>query len=160
MAAGVGENPMTMIEFVGSTNSGSSEAGMVKEEGDQQDWKRLENSTHLPEYKEGMENSLSFTSGVPDMTMSMEGTWTPESLRTSGGGHVHFGNVMGVGEEGFTNLLLNNSDDRRSLSDGGTDDSDNGGGSGSGSDYYEDNKNYWNSILNLVNSPPSDSPMF
>ncbi|XP_059450453.1 transcription factor MYB106-like [Corylus avellana] len=154
MTAGVGENPMPTIEFVGST-SGSSEAGMVKEEGDQQDWKRLENSTHLPEYKEGMENSLSFTSGVHDMTMSMEGTWTPESLRTSGGGHVHFGNVMGVGEEGFTNLLLNNSE--RSLSDGG-DDSDNG--SGSGSDYYEDNKNYWNNILNLVNSPPSDSPMF
>ena len=25
-------------------------------------------------------------------------------------------------------------------------------GSGSGSNYYEDNKNYWNSILNLVNS--------
>lgn len=151
---------MAMIEFVGSS-SGSSEAGIVKEEGEQQDWKRLENSTHLPEYKEaGMENSLSFTSGVHDVSMSMEGTWTPESLRTSGTGHVlHFGNVMGdQEEEGFTNLLLNNSDDR-SLSDGG-EDSDNGGGSGSGSDYYEDNKNYWNSILNLVNSPPSDSPMF
>lgn len=144
---------MPMIEFVGST-SGSSEAGIVKEEGEQ-DWKQLENRTHMPEYKEGMENSLSFTSGVHDMSMSMEGTWTPESLRTSGR-HVHFGNVMG--EEGFTTLLLNNSDDR-SLSDGG-DDSDNGGGSGSGSDYYEDSKNYWNSILHLVNSPPSDSPMF
>jgi myb proto-oncogene protein len=159
MMAGVGENPMPMIEFVGS-KSGSSEAGIVKEEGDQQDWKRLENTTHLPEYKEGMENSLSFTSGVHDMSMSMEGTWTPESLRTSTGGHVHFGNLMG--EEGFTTLLLNNSDDR-SLSDGG-DDSDNGGGSGSGSgsgsDCYEDNKNYWNSILHLVNSPPTDSPMF
>ncbi|KAL3622997.1 hypothetical protein CASFOL_031813 [Castilleja foliolosa] len=30
-----------------------------------------------------------------------------------------------------------------------------------GGDYYEDNKNYWNSILNLVNSSPSDdSPVF
>ncbi|KAH9615989.1 hypothetical protein KSS87_006966 [Heliosperma pusillum] len=27
-------------------------------------------------------------------------------------------------------------------------------------DYYEDNKNYWNSILNLVNSSPPHSPMF
>ncbi|KAJ0042105.1 hypothetical protein Pint_19188 [Pistacia integerrima] len=35
-----------------------------------------------------------------------------------------------------------------------------GGGSDSGSDYYQDNKNYWNSILNLVNSSPSNSPLF
>lgn len=155
MAAGVGDNSVPMIEFVGST-SGSSEAGIVKEEGEQ-DWKRFKNSTHLPEYKEGMENSVSFTSSLHDISVSVEGTWTPESLRT-GGGHVHFGNIMG--EEGFTNLLLNNSDDQ-SLSDAG-DDSDNGGASGSGGshDYYEDNKNYWSSILNLVNSPPSDSPLF
>ncbi|CAN8260717.1 unnamed protein product [Cochlearia groenlandica] len=26
--------------------------------------------------------------------------------------------------------------------------------------YYEDNKNYWNHILNLVDSTPSDSPLF
>lgn len=158
MTAGIGENSIPMIEFVG-TSGNSSEAGIVKEEGEQ-DWKGFENSTHLPEYKEGIENnSLSFTSSLHDMSMSLEGTWTPESLRTSTGGHVHAGNVMG--EEGFTNLLLNNSDDR-SLSDGGGD-SDNGCGSGSGSGsdhYYEDNKNYWNRILNLVNSSPSDSPMF
>ena len=94
-------------------------------------------------------NSLCFRpSSLHDMSISMEAsTWT-------GGGHVHHvGNVMG--EDGlFTNLLLNNSDDR-SLSDGGGV-SDNAGGS----DYYEDNKNYWNSILNLVDSSPSNSPMF
>ncbi|KAF5479502.1 hypothetical protein F2P56_000314 [Juglans regia] len=152
--AGIGETSMPLIEFVGTT-SGSSETGIVKDEGEQ-DWKPFENSTHWSEYKEGMENSLSFTSNLHDISMSMEGTWTsPESLRTSRG-HVHFGNVMGD-QEGFTNLLLNNFDDHQSLSDGG-DDSENG--SGSGSDYYEDNKNYWNSILNLVNSSPSDSPMF
>ncbi|GMY13722.1 transcription factor MYB106-like [Fagus crenata] len=142
----IGENSMPMIEFVGTT-SGSSEVGIVKEEGEQ-DWKGFE-------YKEGMENNMNTNnslyfrpSSLHDMSISMEAsTWT-------GGGHVHHvGNVMG--EDGlFTNLLLNNSDDR-SLSDGGGD-SDNAGGS----DYYEDNKNYWNSILNLVDSSPSNSPMF
>ncbi|KAG2710202.1 hypothetical protein I3843_04G015200 [Carya illinoinensis] len=151
LTAGVGDNSMRMIEFVGST-SGSSETRAVKEEGEEDNWKPFENSTHVPEYKEGIENSLSFTSSLHDLSISMEGTWTPESLRTSGTGHIHFGNVMG--DEGFTDLLLNNSDDL-SLSDGG-DDSD----KGSGSEYSEDNKNYWNSILNLVNSSPSDSPMF
>ncbi|XP_041008293.1 transcription factor MYB106-like [Juglans microcarpa x Juglans regia] len=146
---GVGDNSMPMIEFVGST-SGSSETGAVKEEAEEDNWKPFENSAHVAEYKEGIENSLSFTSSLHDLSISMEGTWTPESLiRTSGStGHIHFGNVMG--DEGFTNLLLNNSDDQISLSDGG-DDSDH---NGSGSEYCEDNKNYWNSILNLVNSSP------
>lgn len=139
----VGENSMPVIEFVGGATSGSNSAvGIVKEEGEQ-DWKGFE-------YKEGMENNnhesnslCTFrATSLHDMSISMEtSTWSTD------GGHI-------VGEDGFTNLLLNNSDDR-SLSDGGGD-SDNAGGS----DYYEDNKNYWNSILNLVNSSPSDSPMF
>ncbi|KAJ7971003.1 MYB transcription factor [Quillaja saponaria] len=138
MTSALGENTMPMIEFVGT--SGTSEAGIVKDK-DDRDWKSYE-------YKEEIQNPLSYTSNLNHMT------WTAESLRTG----VHVGNVMA--EEGFTNLLLNNSYDR-SFSDCGGD-SDNGGGdgSGSGSDYYEDNKNYWNSILNLVNSSPPDSPMF
>ncbi|ONI19209.1 hypothetical protein PRUPE_3G264500 [Prunus persica] len=137
-----------MIELVGS--SGSSE---TKEEGDHdQDWK----------------SHLSFTSGLHDhITMSLEaGAWTGEvhDHHHGGGGGVS-SNVDMADQEGFTDLLLNNSDEVQSLSDGergSRGDSDNGGGSGSGSgsDYYEDNKNYWNSILNLVNSSPSDSPMF
>ncbi|KAF3975065.1 hypothetical protein CMV_001670 [Castanea mollissima] len=140
----VGENSMPVIEFVGGTTSASnSEVGIVKEEGEQ-DWKGFE-------YKEGMENNnhesnslCTFrATSLHDMSISMEAsTWS------TSGGHV-------MGEDGFTNLLLNNSDDR-SLSDGGGD-SDNADGS---HEYYEDNKNYWNSILNLVNSSPSDSPMF
>ncbi|XVF58312.1 hypothetical protein PTKIN_Ptkin07bG0055700 [Pterospermum kingtungense] len=145
---------MPMIEFVG-TNSGSSETGIIKEEGEQE-WKALGSSSNLPDYKEGIENSLSFTSGLHDMTISMEGGWTPESLRPNGSAHVNVGNTM---EEGFTNLLLNDSIDQN-LSDSGKESDENSGGSGDGSDYYEDNKNYWNSILNLVNSSPSDSPMF
>lgn len=108
-----------------------------------------------------MENSLSFTSGLHDMTnISMEGGWTPESLRPNS--HVNVGNAM---EEGFTNLLLTDSIVDHNLSDSGKESDDQnsgsaGGGGTDGSDYYEDNKNYWNSILDLVNSSPSDSPMF
>ncbi|XWS40903.1 hypothetical protein CRYUN_Cryun17cG0036100 [Craigia yunnanensis] len=153
MSTGLGVSSMPMIEFVGTT-SASSETGIIKEEGEQE-WKGLGSSTNLPDYKEGLENSLSFTSSLHDMTISMEGGWTPESLRPNSS-HVGVGNVM---EEGFTNLLLNDSIDR-SLSDSGKESDENSGGSGDGSDYYEDNKNYWNSILNLVNSSPSDSPMF
>ena len=155
MASGIGgENntvPSTIIEFVGT--SGSSEnGGVVKEEGDQE-WK-------------GYESSMAFTSGFHELTMSMEGTtWAShESLRNSTGSHG--GAVVGddaiVAEEGFTNLLLNAQSDDRSLSEGGGESNNGDGtnGSGSGSDFYEDNKNYWNSILNLVNSSPSDSPMF
>ncbi|KAG6742905.1 hypothetical protein POTOM_053849 [Populus tomentosa] len=142
----VGENSISMIEFVGT--SGSTETGIIKEEGEH-DWKSLSNSSHLPD------NSVSLTSTLHDMTISMEAPWNPDSLRENCD-NVHVGkNVM---EEGFTHLLLSDSAER-SLSDDGKD-SDHSGGSGSGSNYYEDNKNYWNSILNLVNSSPSNSPMF
>ncbi|OAY60193.1 transcription factor MYB106 [Manihot esculenta] len=138
-----GQNSISLIELVGT--SGSSETGIIKEEGEH-DWKTLGNSDHhMPE------NSVSFTSSLhhPDMSISMEGPWTPESLKLNSS-HLHIGNVM---EEGFTNLLLSDTG-VRTLSESGKD-SDN-----SGSDYYEDNKNYWNSILNLVNSSPADSPIF
>ncbi|XP_022993616.1 transcription factor MYB106-like [Cucurbita maxima] len=140
---GGGENSVAMIEFVGSSSS-CDQGGIMRE----REWKEegIGNPSQLPEYKEGFENSMSFTSH--EMTLSIEATWTAESLRTSDNG---------IAEEGFTNLLLNNTDERRQ-SDGGGDESENG--SGSGTDYYEDNKNYWNSILNLVNSSPSDSSMF
>ncbi|KAF7803002.1 transcription factor MYB16-like [Senna tora] len=131
---------MPMIEFVGT--SGSSETGSVKEEGEQE-WKGY-----------GIDNnSVSFASSLHELTMSMDGTWTSESLRTTCTDH------HAIAEEGFTNLLLNTNSDDRSLSEEGGGESNNCD-SGSGSDFYEDNKNYWNSILNLVNSSPSDSPMF
>ncbi|KAF8092314.1 hypothetical protein N665_0417s0011 [Sinapis alba] len=55
-------------------------------------------------------------------------------------------------QEGFTSLLLGDSVDRN-LSAGENEEADE-----SEYSYYEDNKNYWNSILNLVDSTPSDSP--
>ncbi|XP_050230387.1 transcription factor MYB16 [Mercurialis annua] len=154
-------NSVPMIELVGTT-SGSSETEIVKEE-HHQNWKIFGNSTH---HHHQVENSVSFTSGLhhQDMTISMEAPWTPESLRLSTtSSHIH-GGTNDVIEEGFTNLLLNDHSGDRSLSDSGKDSDHSGGsdGGGNGSDYYEDNKNYWNSILNLVNSSPSpsDSPMF
>lgn len=66
-------------------------------------------------------------------------------------------------EEGFTSLLLRDSVDR-SLSTGKNDEAIAESVAGavevneSEYSYYEDNKNYWNSILSLVDSSPSDSP--
>nr|URY18809.1 MYB protein [Zanthoxylum bungeanum] len=104
------------------------------------------------DWNKGLENTLSFTSNTTlhhhEITISMAAAaaaavpWTPESFR------VNNDSTM---EEGFTNLLLNDS-----VRDGK--DSENSGGGGGGSDYYQDNKNYWNSILNLMNSSsPSNS---
>lgn len=63
----------------------------------------------------------------------------------------------GIGE-GFTSLLLGDSVDR-SLSTGKNETTVAGAGVVNESEYnyYEDNKNYWNSILSLVDSSPSDS---
>ncbi|RVW30474.1 Transcription factor MYB16 [Vitis vinifera] len=86
-----------VIDFVG--NSGSCEGGIIKDEGDQQEWKGMGSSTQLPE---------SFTSALHDMAVPMDsGAWTPESLKTVNGGHFI---------EGFTELLLSNSTNR-TLSD-------------------------------------------
>ncbi|XVF60578.1 hypothetical protein PTKIN_Ptkin08bG0059100 [Pterospermum kingtungense] len=150
MSTGVGVSSVPVIEFVGTT-SASPETGIVKEEGEQE-WKGLGNSTS---YKEGMENSLPLIgSSLHEMTISMEGGWNPDQSLRPNSSDVNVGNGM---EEGFTSLLLSDSIDR-SLSDSGKESDENSGGSGDhGSDYYEDNKNYWNSILNLVNSSPSDS---
>ena len=63
-------------------------------------------------------------------------------------------------EEGFTSLLLLGDSGDRSLSTGKKDEETVAGAvevSESDYSYYEDNKNYWNSILNLVDSTPSDS---
>ncbi|KAG2245517.1 hypothetical protein Bca52824_085145 [Brassica carinata] len=62
-------------------------------------------------------------------------------------------------EEGFTSLLLLGDSGDRSLSTGKKEEATAGAVAVNESDYsyYEDNKNYWNSILNLVDSTPSDS---
>ncbi|GAU14134.1 hypothetical protein TSUD_169590 [Trifolium subterraneum] len=135
---GSNNNSIFPSQSSSSASSSSNQVLNIKEEGEKE-WKGYEDSTHLLEFKEVVENSsMAFTS-----------------------------TMINVAEEGFTNLLLNNSnsgDPSLSSESGGEcntcDGSGSGGGSGGGSDFYEDNKNYWNNILNLVNSSPSDSPMF
>ncbi|BAU01274.1 hypothetical protein LR48_Vigan10g251700 [Vigna angularis] len=131
------DNAMPMIEFVGSSGNSSS---LVKEEGEQE-WKGYDSSINT------------FSSGLHEFTMAMEGTWVHETLRTNG-------SHDDIVEEGFTNLLLKTNSEDPSLSSEGGGESNNGDGSAGHSDFYEDNNNYWNSILNLVNSSPSHSPMF
>ncbi|KAI9124713.1 hypothetical protein K1719_004635 [Acacia pycnantha] len=142
---------MPMIEFVG-TSSSCEAAERVK----QREW----NSN-------GFENnSMSYAESSlhHELTMSnMEGTWTSQEplLRIGTGGDAV------TEDQGFANLLLSTNSDDRSLSeeDGGGESNNwdgggRGGGSGSGI-LSEDNKNYWNGILNSVNSnSPSHSPMF
>lgn len=141
----------TFIEFVGHAQT-------FKQEADPEDGKGLDS-----EFKQGIENAISGLSDVP--ILPMEIAWpTQDSLITVDNDdddniqHVPTANFV----ENFTDLLLNNSGKAdRSLSEGGQESDIAGVAIGSGSTgYYEDNKNYWNSILNLVNSSPSHSPMF
>lgn len=156
--SGIGGNSTVLHEFVGNS-SGSSEGGIMNNEESEEEWKGFGNSStgHLPDYNEDgtNENSISFTSGLQDLTLPMDTTWTAESLR-SNTEQISPANFV----ETFTDLLLSNSGDG-DLSEGGGTESDNGSGSGNASENCEDNKNYWNSIFNLVNNPsPSDSAMF
>nr|KYP64677.1 Myb-related protein Myb4 [Cajanus cajan] len=113
----------------------------VKEE---EEWK---GSTNMGEYKDEMENSMPFTSSLHDLTMTMTSASTAHAHA-----HVHV--------EGFTTLLLNTNNADRTERDSNITNSHhcNHGGA----DLYEDNnKHYWNNIINLMNySSPSDSPMF
>ncbi|XP_004232212.1 transcription factor MYB16 [Solanum lycopersicum] len=161
-SSGIGGSSNTVLyEFVGNS-SGSSEGGIMNNDESEEDWKEFGNSStgHLPQYSKDVinENSISFTSGLQDLTLPMDTTWTTESSR-SNTEQISPANFV----ETFTDLLLSNSGDG-DLSEGGGTESDNGGeGSGSGNpnENSEDNKNYWNSIFNLVNNPsPSDSSMF
>ncbi|XP_051121087.1 transcription factor MYB16 [Andrographis paniculata] len=142
-AAGVAESSAAFVEFP------ASDGGIGKEDGDEE-WK------NLPEYRDGIGNSIHFPSGLQDTCLSSE--WASESSTRNSVEHVPCGNFV----EKFTDLLLSTSSTDRRFSDDGAD-SDNGSGSASDGGHdcsTEDNKNYWNSILNLVNSSPSDSPIF
>ncbi|KAK4751338.1 hypothetical protein SAY87_004820 [Trapa incisa] len=156
-----------MTEFVGT--SSDQQGGTIIKDESEHDWKS--SMPNLGEFKESVgSHTLPFTStgfhhDIP-MSMSLETTpWTihDSRIKTSMGGHCS-SLENDIEAEGFTELLLNSSGEQSGLlegSGGGGGNSENGGESGGSSrDYLEDNKNYWNSILNLVNSSPSDSPLF
>ncbi|PIA62805.1 hypothetical protein AQUCO_00200671v1 [Aquilegia coerulea] len=149
---GFSDNPMSSLDLI--TNSGTFEGTPVKEECDEE-YKVYEKMNHMGEYK-SMVNSVALNTGFHDMGFStVESPWAPESSKV-GNEHIPVTNFI----EGFTNLLLGNSDDRNSLDNSSGDSSDNGDADATGCEEYEENKNYWNNILNLVNSSPSDSPTF
>lgn len=97
--------------------------------------------TNLAALTDGIDNPIKFPLG------SIESPLATGSVRANTSDqYVPCGNFI----ETFTDLLLSNSSaDRRHSDDGG--ESDNSG-DGEG--------NYWDSVLNLVNSSPSDSPIF
>lgn len=158
LVAGLGgdlDSPTSTRSFSGNaqpvptTAIGSCEDEILKE-GGEEDLKCLRNSTQLPDFNLGMENP---TSGAHEMTiLPMEDKWTPESLVETNGN-------SGTFAERYTELLLNSSGDR-SCSEGGGGESDSDGNGGGDRNFYDDdNKNYWDDILNLVNFSPSDSPI-
>ncbi|XP_077213331.1 transcription factor MYB106-like [Tasmannia lanceolata] len=99
---------------------------------EEEEWKGLHKPTQWLDGKSGIDNSMEFsTVGLHDVGFVTDG---PSDFA-----------------EGYKDLILENSDDQNS-SDGGRD-----------SDHAEgdaDEKNYWNNILNLVNSSPSSPPLF
>lgn len=96
-------------------------------------------------------STLSYSGNLPGIPPVVHSPpeYKPDADLTSGWSGGNF-------VETFTDLLLSaNSTEERSLSEAGSTETENVGGQ-----CYEDNKNYWDSILNLVNSSPLDSPMF
>ncbi|KAK9119149.1 hypothetical protein Scep_017242 [Stephania cephalantha] len=142
-----GENPnnatVVSMEFIGG-NSSNSEGGMDCGE------------EELVGYKESMEAVLI---GIDDSawTSAMESVKSEERENV-----VPMTNFM----DGFTDLLLGSStaDHHHNHNPERNNSSDQSGGNSDHSDecdeFDQENKNYWNNILNLVNSSPSDSGVF
>lgn len=139
-AAGVGESSTAFVEFVTNSSAGGSCDGRIGKDDGDEEWKNL--TEYIP-------------SGLQQQDTCLSSDWASESCRRdSSAEHVPCGNFV----EKFTDLLLSTSAaGSRFSDDGGDSDS---GKDGDVNDCTEDNKNYWNSILNLVNSSPSDSPIF
>ncbi|CAI9109734.1 OLC1v1009610C2 [Oldenlandia corymbosa var. corymbosa] len=166
----IGESSTAFIEFVGNNNNNSSGSCEIMKEEGEEDWKGFGSRSNLPD---GIENSISFTSGLQDLTMPMDTPWNREENPDDD--HHHHARSGGNFVERFTDLLLSTaggSVEQSSFSEGcGESDNNNNnnggaitttatGAAGPGSEYLEENKNYWDSILNLVNCSPSHTPMF
>ncbi|XP_057754127.1 transcription factor MYB16-like [Arachis stenosperma] len=173
-----------------SENDGIIRSINVKEEGSedhddhhQHEWKDYDNNSSMGTFNPSLHELTMMTMESTWGSSShhhQNHDHDDESLRTSGsnGAHVNVGDDDDDDEEdeelGFTNLLLNannnnnpnNDNNELSLSSEGGGGSGGGGGDGGGESHNNDNgdsyedKNYWNSILHLVDSSPSDSPIF
>ncbi|KAK5793308.1 transcription factor MYB16-like [Gossypium arboreum] len=107
----------------------------------------------------GMPDFVGTASASSEIKQEGEQEWKGFGSSTNLAMENGFNDIGNAMEDGFINLLLNDSTDP-SLSDSGKESDGNSGDGIARDDHYEDNKNYWNSILDLVNSSPSDSPMF
>lgn len=104
----------------------------------------------MPELKERSDID---TMAMQEMMYTTESAWLVDSFR-AGNENTPLSNIM----EGFTDTLAYNCDNQNSLMAG--DNLNNGDKSCSG-DFEDNNKNYWNSILNLVHAwTSSGSPVF
>ncbi|KAJ4973629.1 hypothetical protein NE237_006803 [Protea cynaroides] len=107
------------------------------------------------EYQGGMvkeegEEEWKVTNGLQDVIFAVESSWPLDSGKVETG-QVEVSNFM----DGFLDQLPSNADYQNvSERDG---DSNNGREEGFSN---EKNKNFWNNILNMVNSSSSDSPVF
>ncbi|XP_075493548.1 transcription factor MYB16-like [Primulina tabacum] len=121
--AGIGQSAAALI-----VNSSESCDGGIAEEENEGEWK-------------GFGNSITFLPEINEFPQVVESAWVWESLsgNNNSSEQVPCENFV----EAFTDLLLS------TYADGGGD-SDRGGAKGG--DCFEDNKNYWSSILNLVDS--------
>ncbi|XP_073018924.1 LOW QUALITY PROTEIN: transcription factor MYB16-like [Primulina eburnea] len=131
-AAGTGQHSTAFIESLQNCSE-SYYAGIMKEETGEE-WKLLTDHSNA-----ASENPAQFPSELHDPPFPGTDNSAEQVPRESF-------------VDNFTNLLLGNSASDRRFSDEGPESGD--------VDYHEDNKNYWNSILHLVNSSPSLSPMF
>ncbi|XP_068641285.1 transcription factor MYB106-like [Aristolochia californica] len=158
-AVGFSDNPTATMDFI-DTSELCKEREHKQDEEERPEWKEFGKSRVRPSLGEteaeedDKGSSLVVGLKLHDMIFQPEAPWSPESTKT--------GPVAPAFMEGFTDLLLDNSHDTHNSSpDGGR---SRGGGNGDESANAEahddEGKSYWNNILNLVNSSPSDSPMF
>jgi myb proto-oncogene protein len=104
----------------------------------------------MPEHKKRSDID---TMALQEMTYTTESAWLVDSFR-AGNENTPLSNIM----EGFTDTMAYNCDNQNSLMAG--DNLNNGDKSCSG-DFEDNNKNYWNSILNMVHAwTSSSSPVF
>ncbi|XP_068637478.1 transcription factor MYB16-like [Aristolochia californica] len=150
-AVGFSGNPTATIEFIDGMEL-CKEDDHKQDEEEHAEFGKARVRQALPPTKADAEEddrggSLVTGLRLHDMIFQPEAPWSPQSTKT--------GPAAPAFMEGFTDLLLDNT--HNSSPEGsrrGGDDSDN-------SDGHDDGSNsYWNNILNLVNSSPSNSPMF
>nr|AAM19708.1 myb-related protein-like protein [Eutrema halophilum] len=110
--------------------------------------------SEMKESSNGIPTKIEFVGSSTDLTLMKE----PENDWINSTIHEFAATQMAEGiEEGFTGLLLGGDSLERSFSG----DKNETAGESSGGDcnnYYEDNKNYLDSIFSFVDPSPSDSP--